>query len=141
MIKKSVAFALFFMLVLSGCKAKSPLAGTSWNLTAIDGQPLLEGTAGTLVFDADGQAGGNAGCNQFGASSVKLRGKSIQFVDLFQTEMACMDSAGNLSAGIMDQEYRYTRALTDVRQYQLKDNNLTLLGEDGSPLLVFEQAE
>ena len=83
----------------------------AWQLTEIVGPDgtmatLATGTAPTLVME-DGNAAGNASCNQYGGS-YDLDGSSITFGPLFSTEMFCGDP------GVMDQEAAYLTALESV---------------------------
>ncbi len=136
-------FAITILFMLTACqpgRQTASLPGTNWELVEIDGQPILAGTQGTLQFSADGASGGNAGCNRFGAQTTEIKGKSIRFKEIIQTEMACLDDANNTYTGLMDQESRYLQTLSRVREYQVDEKSLALLGEDGEKLLLFKAA-
>lgn len=140
MIKLSV-FISICAILLSACQpGAGALSGTRWDLASIEGQPLIPDTHGTLEFSKDGTAGGQAGCNSFGTSSVEITKDTIQFNDLAQTEMACLDDANSVYGSLMDQESRYMQALSQVRKYKLGDQELVLFDESGKELLVFTPA-
>ena len=123
-------FTLVLALALAACSAGAStpdLKGTSWNLIAINDQPVLEDSAPTLVFE-DGQVGGNGSCNSFGGEYTLDEGK-LTFGSMFSTMMYC--------EGLSDQESAYLKALEEAASYQVKDNNLHILNIDGDVILTF----
>jgi len=103
------------------------LKGTSWLLVEINGQPVLDGSAPTLVFENE-SVGGNGSCNAFGGEYTTENGK-LAFSSIFSTLMYCEDT--------MDQETAYFAALEEAVGYQVKDGNLQLLNADGQVSLSF----
>ena len=78
------------------------------------------------MFDAAGNASGNAGCNTFNGSFT-LDAKTITFGPLISTKMACL-GAGNTV------ESAYLPALQDATGWAIgADGDLTLTG--GVPLV------
>jgi len=135
---KKWIFAVLLLGLLAACQKVPGLAGSKWELVDMADQALIDGTRASLEFAEDGSAGGFAGCNSFGAGEVLLKGESLEFTNLFQTEMACVDESGGLSSGVMDQESRYIQALGRVSSYTMEGDALALLDNTGTRLMLFE---
>jgi heat shock protein HslJ len=92
---------------------------------------VQNGTIITAEFTKD-QIAGSAGCNHYfasytaGISSLRIEGIGM-------TEMYCT------ALGVMDQESAYFALMGTVRQYHTSQDTLTLSGEDGRTLLIFER--
>jgi len=135
--RRSIALAVL-LLVLGGLAVLllggPALRGTRWRL--IDppsANPI------TLEFAADqNQLGGSAGCNSYGGRYVRV-GALLLVRELSQTLMACMAGLG-VGGPVMQQEADYLQALGRVAAYRVRGSQLTLVGPDGRPLLVFERA-
>lgn len=110
------------------------LAGTKWELKELEGRKLLEGTRITLTFQNEGLAG-NAGCNSYSASRVKLGNGTIETSAISATEMACGKSEG----GVMSQEQRYLQALGGAASYKLVEDRLEMRDVAGDKTLLFEK--
>jgi heat shock protein HslJ len=143
---KAIILAILLGLLLAACVPAgtgNQLAGTSWRLVSIDGNTQVGAAIGgqdvTLIFDADGGAGGSSGCNSYGGSyTVKANG-SISFSDIVSTLMACMDG------GIMEIEASYFAALNAATHYVITQceacaNPETLTISGGGHTLVFASA-
>lgn len=117
---------------------RSPLAGTAWELLAIQSMDDAQGTtrvarpqAFTLAFQADGQAALRLGCNRGMASwaakpSAEGVSGSLAFGPLASTRALC--PGGDQAQA----ERRLLRDLPHVRSYLLKDGRLYLsLKADG----------
>jgi len=104
------------------------LAGTSWMLTVLGGQPALKDTTITLNFEA-GRASGSDGCNRYTAA-YKAAGANIKIHQPASTMMACPEP-------IRMQAARYTKALEQTATYEVEDERLTLLDAGGLPLATF----
>lgn len=105
--------------------AADTLAGTSWVLTQLDGQPPVpvpDGPAPTLQFRAD-EAGGSSGCNSFGGPYTQ-GGGSLRFGPLVSTRRACTSEAANA------QEAAYFRALESVTRASTGGGSLVLYAGD-----------
>ncbi|HEX6373318.1 MAG TPA: META domain-containing protein [Longimicrobium sp.] len=103
-----------------------PLAGTSWELAELNGQPAASASgvgALTLVFGADGRASGNGGCNQFGGPYTQ-DGAALRFGPLVSTRRACVDPAGN------NRETTYLRALESTTRFSATAERLELYSGD-----------
>lgn len=116
-------------LLLAACgvfEGDTSLEGTSWSLVEVNGQPVLAGSAPTLVFEAD-RAGGNGSCNTFGGEYKAENGK-LSFGPIFSTLMYCED--------FMDQESAYFAALEEASGYQIRGGKLQILNAEGQVTLT-----
>lgn len=108
--------------------ASDPLAGTSWILTQLNGQPALADVSITLEF-SDGRLGGSDGCNLYGGA-YKVEGSQLKVdANMAGTLMACADE-------IMQQASAYTAALQQSPAFQVEGEQLSLLDEKGKVLAV-----
>ncbi|MBL8165028.1 MAG: META domain-containing protein [Anaerolineae bacterium] len=103
------------------------LTGVQWRLVSIDGVPAQIATTITLSLDANGQAGGNSGCNFYGGSYTLTDG-AFSLSDIASTMMACLDNA------IMDQETAYLAALQTATQIEHNGDTLTITYDNGKQL-------
>lgn len=109
-------------------------ASTRWVVVSfgLDGadDPSLPGNAPTMDFGDDGLSiGGSTGCNTYFGTASFSPETGISFSDLGWTEMACMDE------GVMDQEQRFTQALSRIDGFSLSDTSLFLEATDGSAVI------
>lgn len=129
------ALFLLAILTLSACAApgnsSASLAGTAWNVTAINGNPIVAGSTPSLAFDEE-QASGNGSCNSF-SGQYSASGDSLSFGPLISTLMACLDN------GISDQEAAYFAALAAAVKYQAQDNALHIFDKDGNEVITLEK--
>ncbi len=113
------------------------LTNTQWALRSFGAaggeSPVVEGTAITLKFDADGRAGGSGGCN-FYASDYEVRDDRLTFRQIISTKKACVEQ------GVLQQEQRYFRALESAGRFELTDGQLTIFYDDGWGELNFVKA-
>ncbi|HEX6384344.1 MAG TPA: META domain-containing protein [Anaerolineae bacterium] len=116
---------------------ESSLANTQWQLISFgpvgNETPVVAGSTPTLEFDATGQAGGNSGCNTFGAD-YQVQDNMISFGEIVTTEIACLEE------GVMDQEQQYYQALQSAGTFELTGNTLTIWYDDGQSVLNFARA-
>ena len=123
-----LSLALTFSLAACSLFEREPdLEGTSWSLVEVNGEPIVDGTNPSLVFEAD-RAGGNGSCNSFGGGYNVENGK-LTFGPIASTLMYC--------EGFMDQESAYLAALQEAAGYQIKGGNLQILNADGQVTLTF----
>ncbi len=122
-----ISLALAFILAACGNAVSTPdLEGTSWLLVEINGQPVLDGSAPTLVIENE-SIGGDGSCNAFGGEYTAENGK-LNISNIFSTLMYCDDT--------MDQEFAYFTALEEAAGYQVMDGNLQILNADGQVTLT-----
>ncbi len=112
-----------------------PLADTSWVLEAY-GEPgnlsaVLPGTEVTIAFDGHTEVVGLAGCNSYGGTYTSSLDGTLEFGELIQTEMYCLEP------GVMDQEVAFMDALRFAQQYEYVNAQLHITG--GGGLLVFSR--
>lgn len=145
-----VVLAVVGGLLLSGCGASTPassstptvpstptndmtnpsLAGTSWLLETLNGQPLVPDTQITLNFDA-AAASGTDGCNRY-SGSYTVDGEQITITNIASTMMACAEP-------VMQQATAYAAVLQEAATYSIAGQQLTLSEASGSPLAIFTQ--
>ncbi len=134
---KQIALTLLTIAFLLGAcggsaaSLASQLGGETWVLTAYNDTPPIAETQVTLQFE-EGQVSGNAGCNQYGGG-YQIDGDAIRFDALFNTEMACLDTAG-----LMEQERVYLELLGGADRIALEDGVLTLFS-GSQRVLTFER--
>lgn len=119
--------------VLSACGSSAgnntPLPGTKWELTSLNGAAPVKGTSLTLFFGNDDKANGNAGCNNF-SGTYKVSGSSLAFSQMVSTMMAC-------APAVNDQEQSFLQALGDTKSFESSADKLTLKDGSGNVLAVF----
>jgi heat shock protein HslJ len=115
------AIVIAMLLTLAGCQATGDdLAGTSWQLSALNGAAALSGTSITLQFGDAKTASGSDGCNRY-TTRYTVSGARLTFTQpMASSMMACSEE-------IMNQASAYQKALAETKRYTLKDNQLTLL--------------
>jgi heat shock protein HslJ len=109
------------------------LIGTEWLALEIDGAPVQNNTESTLKFEEMSRVTGNGGCNRFFGTAM-LSGETLEVGPLGTTRMACPET-------VMNQEYRFLKALELARRYRVDDamDLLYLSNEQGQPILRFSQ--
>lgn len=123
-----LSMAMIFALAACSPAAEVPdLEGTSWILLEINGQPVIEGSDPTLIFNDD-SIGGDGSCNVFGGE-YEVENGSISFSNVFSTLMFCEDTS--------EQEAGYFTALEEAASYQVENGNLQILNADGQVTLTF----
>ena len=107
-----------------------PLAGSRWNLTAMQvNQAPIPETGIDLVFDLANGAAGSAGCNNYsGAYSVD--GSSVSFGAMVSTMKSCGDA-------VDQQEQFYLAPLQAASQFEVRDNTLTFFDGGGQEILRY----
>ena len=98
------------------------LAGTTWRLTALAGDPVSPDINSTVIISAD-SVGGNGGCNTYGGD-FKVTPDGIDISQVFSTMMACDG---------LEQEQAFFAALEAANDFAIVDGNLQLL-EGGTVL-------
>ena len=96
-----------------------PLAGTSWRLVELNGQPVIGTEPLTLNFGTDGRVSGYGGCNQF-SGEYRQNGASLRIGPLLSTRRACLEPALNT------QETAYFQALESTTRYSIEGGQLVL---------------
>ncbi len=96
-----------------------------WNVTTIDGTPVIEGSTATLVFDADGSLGGNASCNSYSTTYAATGSEFSIDSPIAATLMACEPPAA-------DQEQAFLEVLNgieadDAASFEIVDTGARLI--------------
>lgn len=117
----AAALSLSLPAVADG-ESLATLAGTSWRLTQLDGEPVAPDVTATLVISAD-SIGGNGGCNTYGGN-VAATPTGIDITEVISTLMACDD---------LEQEQAFLAALEAADAFAMVAGNLRLL-ENGTVL-------
>ena len=107
----------------SEAAGSTPLFGTTWTLTELDGHPPVSTTgdnAAQLVLDESlNRYSGFSGCNRL-TGTIELKGDSLNFGAGASTMMACLDP-------LMKQEQAFTKMLQSVTGYRISGKTLELL--------------
>lgn len=119
---------LMALLVVSCGQVPSPLANTTWALTALNGNVIEEQPKPSLHFAA-GTLDGKSFCNSYSAE-YQLNGDAITITPIVATEMACEDMILN----IVEQEYFAT--LNTVIRYAVEGNELRLFDANGVVVIL-----
>ncbi len=109
------------------------LAGTSWNLTTLNGDDIAPPIRVTAKFSADGMMSGTSGCNRYNVT-YEVDGNSISIGTAMSTMMACNEAS-------MAVENAYIAALGATTSYQINDNTLTLFDAGGAAVATFSAAK
>lgn len=109
--------------------APDPLDGSSWVARLVDGRAPIAGREPTISFTL-GKAGGNTGCNTWGAT-YRMDGAAIEFEEIESTTIGC-------EPGVSEVELAFLRALGSVARAAIDDQGRLVL-EGGDRRLVFER--
>ena len=108
------------------------LQGATWQVHAIDGEPILERSAIQLEFRADNRLVGIASCNNF-AGEYRRGEQGLTFAQSVTTMKACAPE-------LVDQEQRFLRSLAGIAWFDLDaDGELLLQGDDNRSIRAREQ--
>ncbi|WP_430810937.1 MULTISPECIES: META domain-containing protein [unclassified Carboxylicivirga] len=138
---KKVIFALLAISTMMSCKTQkntipatqlTPAQSVSeqftetnqWELSSFKGQTPAEAgfvakTPMLVINKAEQKAGGNGGCNSFGAQ-ILIEGDNITFSNVFSTKMYC--------GGVPENEF--FKLLQQKFQYKISGNTLELIKDD-----------
>jgi len=110
---------------------QNPLAGTRWQATSLNGQPVLEGTTLTAAFGADGSLNGFAGCNTY-STRYLADGTLLSIFFPSATGVICPEPAG-----IMEQEAAFLTALQSANTFRLEGGQLYVNDVNNQVLIEF----
>jgi heat shock protein HslJ len=125
----TAAIALGVLMAGAGCTAADEpdqpgLTGTTWRAETIMGRPVIDSSASTITFEADGRVHGRGGCNRYFGSGT-ADGEQLSFGPLGATKMAC-------APALMDQETRFFQALGSAERWRLDEHGLLLTHSAGA---------
>jgi heat shock protein HslJ len=106
------------------------LDGTEWELVSINGRSPLANSRTTLSFN-DGNAGGYAGCNNYGGAYTATAAGTITMPEIAMNQADCHEPEG-----IMAQESAFMAALWQVASYTLTADQLEIVTADGATTLT-----
>lgn len=119
-------------------RQSTSLVGT-WEVTGINnGRQAVVGLLGNapidMVFTADGQVSGSAGCNRFNAGfEAEGSGGAARFTPARTTRMSCPDEA------VMQQEREFIAALGTVTTMRMDGDQLEFRTADGAMALLLRR--
>ncbi len=115
--------------------SETALVGTYWKLIEVQGQPIDASKFGKppfLLLNADGRLSTSAGCNTMMGGYTLKEPYGITFSqNMAATMMACPD---------MKMEDEFKAILTEVNNYAISGNFLSLSKNKMAPLARFEKA-
>jgi heat shock protein HslJ len=124
------AAILLALTTFAACTPKTiSLTDSSWIVTEINGEPLLENSEITMEFTAD-QVAGKASCNNYFAAYT-LEGDKFSIGPAGSTLMYC--------EGVMDQETLFLESISKADTVAIKGNQITISLNDGGSILLIEQ--
>lgn len=97
---------------------QTDLSGSTWILTDLNGAAPIVDHVPTLGFDANGQANGNSGCNQY-FGSYTTDGDTLNFGQLGSTMMGCEEP-------VMQQETSFLQTLATAAILTVVGDTLTI---------------
>ena len=125
-----IAALALALLILVACgqtaepEAAIDLAGTSWQLSSLNGALPLADTAVSLQFGADGTVAGSDGCNRFTTTYTQDGANlTIDLATAASTMMACPEP-------VMEQATAYMAALGSVTNFTASETQLSLKAGD-----------
>jgi heat shock protein HslJ len=133
------------VLVISGCSSSkktqapaNPLLDNEWMLTELMGKPIQKADAAqlkiTMKFTKDGnRVSGFSGCNTYSGTYTSETELRVSFSQMISTMMACPMN--------MDIEAEYLKMLSQVDNYTIGDNKLSLNKARMAPLARFEKVK
>lgn len=110
--------------------ARSPLDGTAWRLSELNGEHVLDNVKATLQFERGGKVSGNASCNRF-SGTASVAADSMHFGALVSTRMACAEK-------VMQQERAYLDALANAERYARAGNAMLVHLKGSAKPMRFE---
>jgi heat shock protein HslJ len=103
------------------------LVGPTWVAEDIQRRSVIDFLQSHITFNAEGQAHGFGGCNNF-TGGYRVEGATLELGPLASTKKACPPA-------IMNQEASFYAALGETRGYQFENGLLLLLDAQGAPVM------
>jgi heat shock protein HslJ len=88
------------------------------------GRPVIDSSASTITFEADGRVSGRGGCNRYFGTSTTA-GELLSVGALGSTKMAC-------APALMDQETRFFQALGSAERWTIDQRGMLLIHSAGA---------
>lgn len=135
--KKILFLGLLLTLGLAACTAGGSPASVQgeWKLvsygSASEQVPAVADVETSIKFDAEGQMGGNVGCNGFGGE-YSVEGDTIKLGPVMSTMMFCEGPVG-------EQEMGTLAVFQESATFVLDGDRLSLTSADGASMIVLER--
>lgn len=123
----SQRFTIISLLFALVCAALPSTAGAAalWKVVSVEERIV---TDATLEITA-GKISGTGGCNRYSAPAKFIRGMT-EIGPIIATKMAC---------DLLETEQAFFSALERVRRFNVEGANMTLMDEDGKPLILLSR--
>ncbi len=105
------------------------LTGISWRPITVGDEAIPEDSGIFVSFAVDGGIKGRGGCNNF-FGSLEQTESGIEVGPLGATRMACPEP-------IMSREMAFLKALQNTRGFQVNNDSMRMLDDEGSVLAEF----
>jgi len=125
-----LASALAFGQATQQANPPKELTGKQWVLHKLDQETVDATIRSTVAFAVDSRASGSTGCNRWFGAAV-FDAASLRFTQVATTRMACPKPQ-------MEREMAFTRMLSLTRSWSVSGSELSIAGEDGALLAVFQ---
>jgi polar amino acid transport system substrate-binding protein len=112
-------------VLVTAVTVPNPLAGKTYNLLNLNGQPVAPNTQVNTTFNFDGTVAGSGGCNSYSGRYV-VENNAISITGLTNASAACVEPPG-----VMEQETAFWSALNLARTFEIPDPT-TLIMRDGA---------
>ena len=109
------------------------LTGISWRPIMVGDEAIPEDSGIFVSFEVDGGIKGRGGCNNF-FGSLEQTEAGLEIGPLGATRMACPEP-------IMSREMAFLEALQKTRDFQVSNDSMRLLDDEGSVLAEFVAGE
>lgn len=123
-------------VLVTAITVPNPLAGNSYNLVAINGQPLLLNTVISTSFGFDGTLNGSGGCNSYNGRYV-VENNNISITGINSSGRVCTEPPG-----VTEQEQAFFSALNFARTFETPDGATMILRDaTGQEILRYATAQ
>ncbi len=108
----------------------APIENITWQLTQLNGKPITQSPAPTILFANMMSISGEAFCNSY-SGNYEGSATSIIIGNIAATQKACADST------LMDLESEYFATLVKSLHITATTDTLTIFGANETPLAIF----
>ena len=108
----------------------APIENITWQLTQLNGKPITQSPAPTILFANMMSISGEAFCNSY-SGNYEGSAPSIIIGNIASTKKACADST------LMDLESEYFATLVKSLHITATTDTLTIFGANETPLAIF----
>jgi putative lipoprotein len=108
----------------------APIENVTWQLTQLNGKPITQSPAPTILFANMMSISGEAFCNSY-SGNYEGSAASIIIGNIASTKKACADTT------LMDLESEYFATITNSLHITATTDTLTIYGTNQTPLAIF----